>query len=102
MKLSQVFSATVTLEPKGDLGASWVTRSSETRAGVPRRSEAMFHQVFRSSLLKPSLPSSVKASMFFWRSQMLNCHQMPVKSVEPKMVPLPLAPTSLSQALYSS
>src|SRR6476660_8430993 len=101
MKLSQVTSDALTLEPKGDLGLSWVTLSSGTRACVPRSFELRFHQLFRSSLLKPSFPSLLKAWMFFWRSQMLNCHHTPVKSVEPNRVPLPLSPTSFRNAWYS-
>ena len=102
MKLSQVFSETVRLEPNGLLGLTWALRSAGTTALVPRRSEFRFSQVRRSSLLKPSLPSPVKASMPFCRSQMLNCHQMPVKSDPPKYFPPPACPILVSQSLYSA
>jgi hypothetical protein len=62
MKLSHVNSVAAELELKGDFGASWVTRSSEMMAGVPRRAAVVFHHFFSSSLVKQSLPSSVKAS----------------------------------------
>src|SRR5215207_4647930 len=102
MKLSHVTSETVTFAPNGLLGLSWAARSDGTMPGVPRRSEKRFHQVRRSSLLKPSLPSSVNASMPFWRSQMLNCHQTPVESEDPKYLPPEARPAFASHSLYSA